>query len=366
MQKQKKIAIVINDLAGGGAEKVMLTLATTLQQLGHHPHFFVLQKRGQYQVPAELPCHDCFDKNAKNIDGVFKRSQSAKILKHKIEEVEVQVGKFDLYLSNLDKTNLLMTKTGLSPLYCIVHNSIEEELKRQIKLGPIAYFKMLIAKKSLNNQNLVCVSDGIAHEILNQGRIKPKQVKTIYNPFAIESIRAAAEEPNEQMPKGDFLIHVGRVAKQKRHDILFESLKMMKTNIPIVLLCSNAKKAVKLAKKHGVSERLIIPGFQPNPYAWIKRSKALVLSSDYEGLPTVLIESLICGTPAVSTDCPHGPNEILTNELSEYLVPVREPKILAEKTDALLQSNFQVKNAPIIEKVNAEAVAEEYLSLIKS
>jgi glycosyltransferase involved in cell wall biosynthesis len=63
----------------------------------------------------------------------------------------------------------------------------------------------------------------------------------------------------------------------------------------------------------------------------MKKEKLTLLTSEREGLPTVIIESLICGTPVISTDCPSGPREILTGELAEWLVPVNKLIILAGK-----------------------------------
>lgn len=350
-----RIAIAINSLAGGGAEKVMLTLAKQFIKLGHEPHFLIMEDDEYYDVPENLPVHQCFPDKSK--------TQNASNLKAKIIDIESQIGKFDLFLSNLDKTNQLMAKTGVSPLYIVVHASVEEELHRSLKLGPIAYLKKLRAKRALNDQHLITVSKGIAEEIKNRGRIRPASIQTIYNPFEFDEILTLSNQENPDIPKTDYIIHVARFAKQKRHDVLFEALKLTENKLPVVLLCHNYKKAIKAAKKFGMQDRLIIPGFQRNPYSWIKNAKALVLSSDFEGLPTVLIESLVCGTPVVSTDCPHGPNEILTGELAQYLVPRQNPEQLAKKLDEVIKTPPLLKNIEILAKIDATLIAKQYLAL---
>jgi len=360
-----RIAIAIDSLAGGGAEKVMLTLAKQFIHLGHEPHFLVMEDNQYYETPDNLPVHQCFVPKDKDFDHFGRLTASVNKLRAKIAEIESQVGKFDLFLSNLDKTNLMMTKTGVSPLYVIVHSSVEEELSRQFKLGPFAYFKKLRAKKALNGQHLITVSNGIAKEIKDKGRLHPASMQTIYNPFEFNEIVAQSQQDNPQIPQGEYLIHVGRFAKQKRHDVLFEALKLTQNQLPVVLLCHNHKKAIKAAKKFGIEKRLIIPGFQSNPFPWIKRAKALVLSSDFEGLPTVLIESLACGTPVVSTDCPHGPSEILTGNLSPYLVPRRDPKALAKMIDEVVKQPPSLAEVEILAKVDATLIAKQYLALAK-
>ncbi|GIU34110.1 glycosyltransferase [Shewanella schlegeliana] len=362
---KKRIAIIIDSLAGGGAEKVMLTLANELIKQGHEPHLLVLFENCQHHIEKNIPVHFCFDKKKdKHLGSFWNTKRYARRLDCWIKGLEGEVGDFDLFISNLDKANLLMSHSKVSPLYFVVHSSIEEPLKRTKKLGPIAYFKMLRAKKALNGKHLITVSEGIKQEIERVGRIVPASITTIYNPCDLEEVRDLSQESTATLPKGDYLIHVGRFAKPKRHDVLFQALKLMDNNLPLVLLCNNVKKATKIAKKYGVLDRVIMPGFQQNPYPWIKGAKVLVLSSDYEGLGMVLIESLVCQTPVVSTDCEHGPNEILTGDLARFLVPRRDPESLALKVDEALDSYPQITDIDLLKQVDAHQVCLAYLDLI--
>jgi glycosyltransferase involved in cell wall biosynthesis len=88
----------------------------------------------------------------------------------------------------------------------------------------------------------------------------------------------------------------------------------------------------------------------------------LVLSSDYEGLPTVLIEALVLSTPVVSTDCPSGPSEILTSELSKYLTPVSNSGVLAKKIDHALTYYPEITDT-LIEKFAIKNIISEYIKL---
>ena len=77
---------------------------------------------------------------------------------------------------------------------------------------------------------------------------------------------------------------------------------------------------------------MALPGFQENALAYMASSAVFVLSSAWEGLPTVLIEALAAGTRVVSTDCPSGPREILQDGRLGALVPVGDAAALAAAT----------------------------------
>ena len=91
-----------------------------------------------------------------------------------------------------------------------------------------------------------------------------------------------------------------------------------------------------LAAALGVADRVALPGFDPNSYAYMRRARLFVLPSRAEGLPTVLIEAMACGTPVVSTDCRTGPREILEDGRWGTLVPVGDEGALTRAMEAAL------------------------------
>lgn len=359
----KNIAIVIDGLTGGGAERVMISLATELISQGNKVTILSLSNRCDYIIPETIPVFYLFPHKASKVDRFWQKKASIRKLENWFKDAQQQGNTFDLILSNLDRSNNLLAQSSIKPVFYIVHNSVEEELTRQKKLGLLAYWYLLKSKKNLSGKNLITVSQGIEQEIIKGNTITPKSIRTIYNPFDINDIQQKASISNSAIPSEPYIIHVGRLAKQKRHDILFAALSEVKTDIKLVLLCNKPEKAKKLAAKYGVSHRLILPGFQKNPYNWIKNAKALVLSSDYEGLPTVLLEAIAVNTKVVSTDCPHGPNEILTNELSQFLTPRRDHKMLADAIERVLSYEIDLSKADILSKVTAQQISQQYLSL---
>ena len=86
---------------------------------------------------------------------------------------------------------------------------------------------------------------------------------------------------------------------------------------------------VALVRELGIGHAVELPGFVANPFAWMARARVFAVSSIYEGLSMVLVEAMACGTPVVSTDCPHGPREVLEGGKWGPLVPVGDPGALA-------------------------------------
>ncbi len=359
----KNIVIVIDGLTGGGAERVMISLATEMIAQGHKLTILSLNNRCDYAIPEGIKVCYLFDHKASKVDRFWQVKASIAKLESWFTNEQEQSAAFDLVLSNLDRSNNLLAKSTIKSVYYILHSSVKEELQRQKKLGPLAYWCLLKTKKNLSGKNIICVTKGIEQEVIQGEIISPKSICTIYNPFNFNDIEQKSLQKNSEIPNTPYIIHVGRLCRAKRHDVLFSALKKVNENVKLVLLCNKPEKSLKLAENFGVAERLILPGFQANPYNWIKRAQTLVLSSDYEGLPTVLLEAIAVGTKVVSSDCPHGPSEILTGALSDFLVPRREPKALAEAINRVLSWELKLAEADILSKVSAEQIAKQYLAL---
>src|SRR5262249_58416620 len=103
------------------------------------------------------------------------------------------------------------------------------------------------------------------------------------------------------------------------------------TNLALVILGEGPERGLleSMARELGVGSRVIMPGFLPNPWAWIARAAAFVLSSRWEGFASVLVEAMACGTPVVATDCAYGPSEILQDGVTGVLARVDHADSLA-------------------------------------
>src|SRR6516165_2249344 len=142
-----------------------------------------------------------------------------------------------------------------------------------------------------------------------------ERITVIYNPIDLAGIEAMAGADETASWNVPTIINVGRLVEQKDQETLVRAFAKVRSRRPcrLVILGEGEKREVlvALAQKLGVGSEVLMPGFIANPYSWMKKSAVFVLSSKFEGLPTVLIEAMQCGIPVISADCPSGPAEIL-------------------------------------------------------
>ena len=160
-------------------------------------------------------------------------------------------------------------------------------------------------------------------------------VTTINNPVVTpDLIRLAEEEPDHPWFSDGgppVVLSAGRLTGQKDFPTLVEAFRrvLAKQSCRLLILGEGPMRGELESRVRalGLDGRVSLPGWIENPYAYMARSALFVLSSRHEGFPGVLVQALACGCPAVSTDCPFGPAEIL--EDSALLAPVGDPEALA-------------------------------------
>ena len=187
----------------------------------------------------------------------------------------------------------------------------------------------------------VCVSQGVADELVELGVISRNKIRVIYNPVDIPRLTAQMAEPvdhpwlvpGEKRPP--VILGVGRLLRLKGFDTLIRGFarlyRDLRVDSRLVILGEGGdrKRMEGLARDLQVAEYVQLVGYSATPCAFMGRSSLVALTSHYEGFPNVLTEALACGVNVVSADCRHGPREILENGKWGRLVPVGDPEALA-------------------------------------
>ena len=225
-----------------------------------------------------------------------------------------------------------------------------ERVSIQYSLEQINWFKRFITKILIKNlytfaDSVVANSDGLKKEVIRFSGVEEMTVKLIYNPTfdanlyqndpVIKSVHPWFDTPNVPV-----ILGVGRLSLQKNFTLLIKAFSLLNKNTraKLIILGDGPEKQslINLIKTLNIKEDCQLLGHVNNPYDFMKQSSLLVLSSNYEGLPNVLIEGQACKIPVISTDCPHGPSEILLDGKAGSLTPINDYVTMASKMSEIL------------------------------
>lgn len=330
----KRFAFVISDLYGGGAQKSLLYTAEGLFQRGHQVTVFTLRERIEHRIPEGLEIV-----NLAIINKATKALNTVLVEKWQARQIDKALKAFraDVVLScSCDRITRHLNHHNL---YFWIKGDSSAQLRHSPKRGK-AFAKQ---RKYYNGRNIIAVSHGVEKNLLDVIGIQPSSIQTIYNPYEREPFLDLAKE-DVTHPFDDHFIHVGALTNVKRQDRLLRAYARSGVSTPLLLLGKGETEAEirQLIAELGLDNKVVMLGYRRNPYPFIQNAKALILTSDAEGLPRVLIEALLLHTPVVSVDCPSGPKEILTGKLADYLVDQDDEKGLAEAIARMDRSPVEV------------------------
>lgn len=359
----KNILFIIDSLGAGGAEKAVLTLAKTMVNLGYSVTIITADNIIEYDIDFNVNIHSL---NFKKSRWEATYHKFGRKLRHLVNDLEAEFSHFHLITSHLQKAHRLTALAKLSNAYFCIHSTISQA-SLSGRSGLRLFFKRRKLKSLLDGKKIISVSKGIQNDLIQNVHINPETIRTIYNPFDFNNIKKLALETNPYENE-NYIIHVGRLASVKRHDILLKAYEKSNINEKLLLLGDGPLKSdiSKMAAELNIDSKVIFAGFHQNPYPIIKHAKLNVLSSEYEGLPTSLIEALALGIFSVSTDCPSGPREILTGNLQKYLAPVGDSDKLASIIQTALDdvtNDNEFIPSSILDKFNSGCVTDSYLNL---
>ena len=188
---------------------------------------------------------------------------------------------------------------------------------------------------------VIGVSRGVASDVLRLTGLSVRKVVVINNPVVFDQPNVVLDrEQGSQLwgTTGEFrILAVGTLKRQKNFELLIRAFSLIchKINARLVIIGEGEQRGEleELIARMNLESKVYLPGFVINTADWFSTTDLFVLSSDWEGLPTVLIEALYAGCKIVSTDCPSGPAEILDNGKYGSLVPVGSVESLAREIE---------------------------------
>jgi glycosyltransferase involved in cell wall biosynthesis len=327
-EKDIAVSILLPSLRGGGAERVMLNIGKGLSEDSCKIEYVLVKATGSFlkQVPTEC----------RVIDLGARKALTA--LPSLIRYLKSQ--KPTVVLSSLPHINLtaifavLIARTN-TKVVLIEHNTLSQSMAHSSrKVDRLLPYLMRIFYRF--SDHIVAVSNGVAVDLEQMLRLPKGRLSVIYNPVItpdlLEKSNRPIAHPWYQKRRTPVILAIGRLTQAKCFDLLlrsFQKARLQEDANLIILGEGPDRKALEaLTNKLNLRDHVQLPGFVDNPYQYIKNSNLFVLSSLWEGLPTVLIEALYLGVPIISTDCPSGPKEILKNGRWGTLIPMKDADAL--------------------------------------
>lgn len=354
-----KILFYINTLGKGGAERVVSNLANYFSCF-HDVTVLNSFKVGDEYILDKKICHLYLDDNSceSKIRRNFMRVKKIRQLLKK--------NCFDVAISFMAEPNfrLVLASIGIKKTRTII----------SVRNDPSKEYPGLMGK-------LVCkiilpFADGCVFQTKDAQKWFPKKLQkksriilnAVEDKFFTESICK-----NERRD----IVSCGRLTNQKNHRLLIEAFSKISKNCEDNLIIYGdgvlLDELKDLVDENNLVSRVFFAGTTDDVPSAIKNAKIFVLSSDYEGLPNVLMEAMTLGVPCISTDCPcGGPRSIIDDEKNGILVKVNDVEALAKSMESLLKNfslaTFLGNNAreKALQQFNKNVIYEQWRRFIEN
>lgn len=369
----KKVAIFINSLRGGGAERIVSYLLREGYRR-YEMHLILLHREIEYEIPeGDIKIFELEGPGASKFSSVFRMKALSQKLRNYLEENNI-----DTLLSLLNRPNLLSCrakKSGWKGKLIISERADTLAYYKTIRFG--WYMIRLVRKYYPYADEVTVISKGIARSLAKLG---VAHCHVIYNPIYIKTA-GTTNDPERPFT----FINIARLEPQKNQAVLLKAFALVPGKNSRLLILGKGHllgELTQLAESLGIRDRVQFTGFQSDIQSYLLQSDCFVFSSDYEGLGNVIIEALQAGLPVISTDCPYGPREILAPdtdtdtlikegvERAAYgiLTPVGNEQWLAAAmqeimTDEAVRNGYREKAIPRSHDFDINVIAKKYFDL---
>nr|HID14046.1 glycosyltransferase [Anaerolineae bacterium] len=334
--KKIRLLTIIPGLGGGGAERALVNLLRHLDGGRFQVQLAAFEATGPFrrEVPVEIPVHDLNGRRQYDVRLVVRL---ARLLHSERPDAVLSVMRYAnvvaLLAARLSRFN--------GPVIVNEQNNPSAEFEqfggRWFKSLALRYLYPRAGK-------ITAISQGIATELASRWGVPGDKVVVIPNPVDVAQIRHLAQEPSphpwltdKQIP---VIIGVGRLHPQKDFGLLVRAFRLVRNAqaTRLIILGEGPERDLleNEVQQLGLASDVLLPGFQDNPFAWMGRADAFVLSSRYEGFGNVIVEAMALGRPVIATNCPFGPGEIIGDNVSGLLVPVGDEQALARAITRVL------------------------------
>lgn len=242
------------------------------------------------------------------------------------------------------------------------------------RISPQRRFRHLVGYSVRRASNVIVPSEGVKRDLMEHFGASENKTHVIYNGIDLDFVRRSAGEEADIKKERPWIVTSARLSPQKDFPTLLRAFRKVRDSkdASLVILGEGPlrQEISSLAKDLGIERDVMLLGFQENPFKYMARGDMFVFSSFFEGFGNVLVEAMALGLPVVSTDCPYGPGEIITEGQSGLLVPVEDHNLMAERMlrvleDGALSARLSEGGRKRAEDFSALKMAENYEERLK-
>jgi len=322
----QRLAILLPDLGGGGAERVALALMQGFVERGHPVDLVLVNRRGVL-LPLVPEGVTIVDLGARKLRQAlfplvrYLRDRRPHAL-HAMMWPLTTIGILACLMSRVRTRIIVSDHIALSKQYGGSVRTMQAIRWSVSLLYPLADARVL-------------VSSAAADDLAAISWLPRRNIDVIYNPLDLPAVTrdrtVTTRWGNGEVAR---IITVGVLKEQKNHALLLRAFALIRAQraARLAIVGDGVLRPMleRLANELGIAADVIFAGYNVNPWPWLNTADSFALSSDYEGFGNVLVEALHAGLSVVSTDCESGPREILDGGVFGRLVPCNDAVALAE------------------------------------
>lgn len=339
---RRKVVFVTPSFAGGGAERVMVTFANTLDPQKFQVAIIALSDRGPLKELVEGHVRKFVLNRARMRTSVLPLIELLRRLQP------------DYVVSSATHVNLpLLAARWLLPRRTSIVVREPNLPSKALDLSPYPRIFAWGLRHLYPRADAVIASSTTMHEELCCYGIPRERISLITNPVDVARIRRFAQRSIRRPGHGRRFLAVGRLVPQKGFGRLISIMQDMPEEDHLTILGEGPerKRLEAMLETSGVVERVDLVGFVKNPWAWMAGADAMVVPSVTEGLPNAVLDALVCGTPVSVTPESGGISDIAEAAAPGYIrvTPIErfqeEMKAIDIRGSEMSEVNLPAQNA---------------------
>ena len=355
VQDRIRVTFVLPSFAGGGAERVMLTLIRHLDRTRFTPTLVVLSGEGPLRdsVPDDLTVVDLERPRLRH--AWFRLGDALRATSP------------DIVVPTISHINLaaLMQRRRLAAGTRIV---ARESNTPSASLGATRWprlYRWLYRRYCRRADAILCPSQSVSAEFVAAFGIDPARLVVLPHPVDVDRLRGHSASPERAPGAGLRFVAAGRLTRQKGFDRLIDAMPGLPDDTHLTIFGEGEDRTalVSRAKQRGVEDRVAFAGFSSNPWPYFAGADAFLLPSRWEGMPNAALESLAVGTPVIARSEAGGVTEI--GAVAEALTIVENDNAFtAAMAGVLTRSDLLLRPSVLPERFALEAVMRDFEVLL--